>query len=216
MGLTDKARSTEQKEERRKRILDAAYALFVASDYRDISMASIVKKAGIAKGTLFIYFSTKEELFLSLTQREVAEWGKSFRKLLELQDEQKLALETFAQMTAKAVVSNEPVLRLLAILGTVLERNVDYDRAYEFKKFMKAHIVEVGNLIEERVQDVADNMGIRLYMYAFTLLIGLYSQARPTAAVFKVLQNEEFGLFRIDFEQSFSEMFMLIARGLNA
>lgn len=81
---------------------------------------------------------------------------------------------------------------------------------------MKAHIVEVGNLIEERVQDVADNMGIRLYMYAFTLLIGLYSQARPTAAVFKVLQNEEFGLFRIDFEQSFSEMFMLIARGLNA
>jgi len=47
-------------------ILTAAVELFAAGGYHDTSMAKIADKAGISKGTLYWYFSGKEELFREL------------------------------------------------------------------------------------------------------------------------------------------------------
>ncbi len=47
-------------------IIAAAVELFAAGGYHDTSMAKIADKAGISKGTLYWYFSGKEELFREL------------------------------------------------------------------------------------------------------------------------------------------------------
>lgn len=67
----------EQKLEKRELIIDAAVRLFEQQGFWNTSTASISKKAGIATGTLFRYFETKEQLiegvFLDLKQ-EVADY----------------------------------------------------------------------------------------------------------------------------------------------
>ena len=44
------------------RILDAAYQLFAEQGYDEVSIQEIVTRAGVAKGTFYLYFRDKEEL----------------------------------------------------------------------------------------------------------------------------------------------------------
>lgn len=53
---------TDKHTEKRKAIMDACLDLFCEKCYQDTSTASISQKAGVATGTLFLYFENKEEL----------------------------------------------------------------------------------------------------------------------------------------------------------
>ncbi len=54
------------KEKRRKQILKVAAEIFGKRGYWKTDMESIAKKANIAKGTIYLYFKNKEDLFLSI------------------------------------------------------------------------------------------------------------------------------------------------------
>ena len=68
------ATAIEDKQARRAAILRAATGLFVAGDGTLPSAAEIAAAAGLAKGTVYLYFRTKEEIFASLlvTQEALA------------------------------------------------------------------------------------------------------------------------------------------------
>ena len=48
---------------KRERIIDAAIEVFCTSGYEAASMADVAAKAGVGKGTLYLYFESKECLF---------------------------------------------------------------------------------------------------------------------------------------------------------
>jgi len=56
----------EQIKDKRKAILEAALKLFTERGFHGTSTAQISKEAGVATGTLFNYFPTKEDLINSL------------------------------------------------------------------------------------------------------------------------------------------------------
>ncbi|MGZ9582980.1 TetR/AcrR family transcriptional regulator [Paenibacillus marinisediminis] len=51
-------------------ILDAAYELFGSNGFYETKMSDIAKQAGIAKGTLYLYFTSKEQLFAAISKRD--------------------------------------------------------------------------------------------------------------------------------------------------
>lgn len=53
-------------------IIEAADRLFTRFGYRRTSMDDIAREAGVAKGTLYLYFTNKEALFRTLLARNVA------------------------------------------------------------------------------------------------------------------------------------------------
>lgn len=57
--------SQERSDARRASILQAARKLLVARGYQDFVLDDLARKAGVAKGTLFLYFKTKDELLSS-------------------------------------------------------------------------------------------------------------------------------------------------------
>lgn len=73
-----KAKNQKQKLQRVNGILTAAEALFVESDNELPSAIQIANKAGVAKGTLYIYFRTKEAIFLALLEKHLQNWIISF------------------------------------------------------------------------------------------------------------------------------------------
>lgn len=50
---------------KKRAILEAARRLLIERDFQDIVLDDVAKRAGVAKGTLFLYFKSKEELFSS-------------------------------------------------------------------------------------------------------------------------------------------------------
>ena len=67
----------ENKEKTRRAILAAALKLFSEKGFYRTTTREIARKAGIAEGTLFNYFETKEDLalyFFEEEQAEIIEW----------------------------------------------------------------------------------------------------------------------------------------------
>ena len=54
---------------RREEILDAAEELFVTKGYEQATTVDIMQKVGIAKGTLYYHFTSKEEILDALIER---------------------------------------------------------------------------------------------------------------------------------------------------
>jgi len=72
------------KDETKRRILKAALELFKGKGLEGTTTKEISKKAGIAEGTLFNYFKTKEDLALYFFQKEtedVIEWFRAEKRL---------------------------------------------------------------------------------------------------------------------------------------
>ncbi|GJE45221.1 HTH-type transcriptional regulator BetI [Methylobacterium soli] len=56
--------------DKRRQILDGARAVFLAAGFDGASMGEIAKTSGVSKGTLYVYFDSKESLFEALTLEE--------------------------------------------------------------------------------------------------------------------------------------------------
>jgi len=63
------ARKEKEKEQRRNAIIDAAQALFFAKSYDEITIEAIAEKAQLAKGTVYLYFKSKEEVYSAVALR---------------------------------------------------------------------------------------------------------------------------------------------------
>jgi AcrR family transcriptional regulator len=72
-------RTVLDRETRRQQILEAATTVFARKGYRHTSVADIIEAAGIARGTFYLYFQSKEEIFLALIDR----WFEDVTRRLE-------------------------------------------------------------------------------------------------------------------------------------
>ena len=55
---------------KRRQIIDGARSVFLAQGFDAASMGEIARAAGVSKGTLYVYFKSKEELFEAIVHRE--------------------------------------------------------------------------------------------------------------------------------------------------
>jgi len=129
-----RARSEDEKEGRRAAILDAARNYVAESGFDVVTMSGLARRAGLAKGTLYLYFRTKEELFLSLftdlihavVDRFVAEAtpGTVAERLTVIAGETPLFLPLFARLVAviEANVADEPLFAAKRAMRTESQR----------------------------------------------------------------------------------------------
>lgn len=71
-----------RKEARPGELLDAALDIFVEKGFAATRSEEVAARAGVSKGTLFLYFQSKEELFKAVVRENIsgrfAEWGEEF------------------------------------------------------------------------------------------------------------------------------------------
>jgi AcrR family transcriptional regulator len=72
------APATPRGEATKRRILDAAEAVFGEQGYYEASVSEITRRAGVAQGTFYIYFHTKREIFIEL----IEDMGRRLRAAL--------------------------------------------------------------------------------------------------------------------------------------
>ncbi len=60
------ARTLLDKETRRQQLLDAAIGVFAHKGYHETSIDDIIREAEVARGTFYLYFAGKKEIFLAV------------------------------------------------------------------------------------------------------------------------------------------------------
>jgi AcrR family transcriptional regulator len=71
-----------RRQQRAHRILDAAAALILRWGYNKTTIDDIARQAGVAKGTIYLHWKTREELFAGLMKREKVELATDVRQRL--------------------------------------------------------------------------------------------------------------------------------------
>jgi TetR/AcrR family transcriptional regulator len=76
------AKRERRKEARPGELLDAALDLFVEKGFTATRSEEVAARAGVSKGTLFLYFQSKEELFKAVIRENISgrfkEWNEEF------------------------------------------------------------------------------------------------------------------------------------------
>ncbi len=78
MGIAE--RKEREKEMRRKSILEAAGVVFFEKGLRAATLDEIAEKAEVSKGTIYLYFSSKEDLYCSLMTKGLLMLLETFRQ----------------------------------------------------------------------------------------------------------------------------------------
>ena len=64
---------------KRGQILDGAKRVFMKLGYDAASMNDVTREAGVSKGTIYVYFQSKEDLFGALVEREKSAFDAAIR-----------------------------------------------------------------------------------------------------------------------------------------
>ena len=127
----DRLRDPRQRQERATRILDVAAELLLRHGYRRVTVDDVAAGADIGKGTVYLHWKTREELFTAVFEREVLQAiGELLRALR--QDPQVSLPHRFARAYFLAIM-HRPLLRGF-VLGDadLLARTVQ--RAFERRR----------------------------------------------------------------------------------
>jgi AcrR family transcriptional regulator len=208
-----RARSPEAKGARRAQILDAAFALHEDADLEAVSMDEVARKAGVAKGTLYLYFRTKEELFLGLLERAFEAWFDELDAKLSV-GQGWIAASALADLVSATLSSRRLFRRLLAQLGPVLEYNLQDDRALRFKWRIAGRLAMTGALLERRTTYLRAGDGARLLLHLQALAAGIQTLAEPAPPVRRILKAPGLDVMRMEFDQEFRATARALLTGL--
>ena len=70
MGIAE--RKEREKQQRRLEIIDAAENVFFSKGFENSTMEDVAKRVELSKGTLYLYFKSKEELLLVIVKKSIA------------------------------------------------------------------------------------------------------------------------------------------------
>ena len=125
-----RARSLKDKSFRRQQILDAAAALFQEAGYEGFSVALLASKAGVVKGTLYLYFKTREEVFLALYDQSLNRVSECFIAQLT----PGITDRAFCELLYEVAFGDSLYVPLQARLEKVIEHNVSINSLIASKR----------------------------------------------------------------------------------
>ena len=215
MSIRKRAINDEQKETRRQQIMEATRQLFQETSYGAVSMAAVARRAGVAKGTLYLYFKTKEALFLALQTQEFLTWFDGVNEAVEEGDNGRLPPNTFLQIIGNSLTNRSTFTRLIAILHTVLEHNISPKEAKLFKQMLRDNVLKTGALLESRLDFLQAGQGGQLLLQIYALLIGFQHLAEPAPIIAEAIAADEtLALFDIDFLPGLLGTLQMILQGI--
>ena len=199
------------KDARRDVILAAAQDLFCKETFESISMSTIAASVGLAKGTLYLYFRTREEIFLALLARELRAWLMS----LSAAAQEFPAPEDALDWMVDSLASRNELLRLAALLHSVLERNLSVETAREFKLSFDAGLCATAKHLAPALQLADDEDARRFLRWLQVCILGLCQMAYPSPVVEAAMAQEpRLAHMVIDFRKELRSMLGTILAGM--
>ncbi|MGJ6962984.1 TetR/AcrR family transcriptional regulator [Streptosporangium sp. G11] len=164
------------------RILDSARELVLEHGVRKVTIAEIAAAAGVGKGTVYLYWETKEDLLVGLAAREVLTWIETIKNQIA-QDPQSILPRRLAPLLIRTTLGN-PWLRLLMSDDSALRQLLH--RPADQKRFAEATTSSMGNAVVTILRDhgiVRDDLPLSRQMYALHAVLVGFSTVMNDAGV---------------------------------
>jgi TetR/AcrR family fatty acid metabolism transcriptional regulator len=121
-------------EEKRKKILDAATKVFARVGFSNTRIQDVAQEAGIAHGTVYLYFKSKDDLFISIFQESLGE-----------------LIDYISSEVQKKDSAEDKLRRMISLQLDIIEENPD------LTKLILIEFPRTGNFLNDKNIDVLSN-----------------------------------------------------------
>lgn len=193
-----RAVAAEDKEQRRAAIVAAAHALLHRDPSATFSVEALARRAGLAKGTLYLYFGSREEVLLELHLKQSHEIFDVIERALAVPGADARSVLAAAMDYFRA---HREFFPLAGNCRGMLDTNVSEQAALEFKVAIAKRLAPMGERIEALYPGLAPGEGAALLMNSYAFIIGLWQQADTPLVLRDAMKRPEMAIFQIDFEK---------------
>ncbi|MFB6362917.1 TetR/AcrR family transcriptional regulator [Paenibacillus elgii] len=126
-----------KKMEKHNLILDAALKVIAENGYHNAQVSRIAKEAGVADGTIYLYFKNKEDILISLFQKKLGDLVGQFHSSIKETDS-----------------ADEALRKICEIHYTMLEQNIDlaFVTQIELRQSSLALRKEIGLVVKTYIE----------------------------------------------------------------
>lgn len=102
---------------KREQILDGAHRVFMRLGFDAASMNDVTREAGVSKGTLYVYFANKEDLFTAIIERQRATFIATMRMALAEHEDLEAGLYDFGVTFVRHMTDEKVITAMRTVLG---------------------------------------------------------------------------------------------------
>jgi AcrR family transcriptional regulator len=216
-----RAHSPQQREVRRRAILDAAAAMLGEMSVSEISLNELGRRAGMAKSNVLRYFESREAVLLELLSAQMNAWiDQVALSLADIADPSSPATVRSQQLVDVLVTTlvGHPVLcDLMSEQAAVLERNISGEAVLQHKHASIAGIERLMEIVRRQLPELGAEGTVRFTTLAALLTTAVWPHSNPPAALAALYRDRpELACYRVEFESTLRESLHIVLAGLLA
>lgn len=197
MVIKQRAMLAEDKEFRAHAILDAAEQLMLDDVTRLPSVDEVAAAAGLAKGTVYLYFPSKEEMLLALHARNA---GAFFTALLTmLRGDKRIGYADMIDVVSKHILRHPGYLPLASRVLALMDRDIPIDTAVQLKLTMAAWLNEASSLLPRHFRGLTPEAAFALLCHSYAVMLGMWQLMHPIPRFAKAFDRPELVRFKRDY-----------------
>lgn len=138
---------------KREQIIEGAKRVFMSVGFASASMNDITREAGVSKGTIYVYFQNKEDLFSAIIENERALFLAAVRTVLAAHEDVEAGLYKFGVSFVTHVTDEKVISAMRTVLGVRDRMPVLCQRFFKGPENLRtvlqeflAHQVDIGSV----------------------------------------------------------------------
>lgn len=143
------SRRKKEKEQRKMAILKAAQQLFFKRGYLSVSVESIARKAQISKGTVYLYFNSKEEIYAQILLDDIEKFNSKVFDIIDKSESAADMLRKFSDVYVDFFLNDRELFRILMTFMLQADH-------LNFSEEMNTHMIRAANKAIEVINRVLE------------------------------------------------------------
>ena len=206
-----RARSEEQRAERRESILATAESMLVTTRVSDLSLNELARRVGLAKSNVLRYFESREAVLLAIYDRQTTE----FLDALDARIGPGSSIDELADAIAELAADRPVFCDLTASAPGVLEHNVSTAAAVDYKRGMIANAVRLARIAGPVLGDVGPKGGEAFAGGTLLVVGGAWALTQPSPGMAAAYaQHAELRAMQLELRTVIRELLATLAVGL--
>ncbi|MGX1135696.1 AcrR family transcriptional regulator [Streptomyces glaucescens] len=211
-----RARTDEQRSQRRRQILDTAAAMLTEMPVAKLSLNELSRRVGLAKANVLRYFESREAVLLDLLDTEIQDW------IAELEHLHPTGAGTarergdrLADILATSMARRPVLCDLLSAQGAVLEHNISTEAGIRHKHAARQSLQNLVRLALRHLPELGTDGAAALVESTLLMAMTAWQCSRPSEAMLAVYASDPaLAAMRLDFTDLVRRTTAVTASGL--
>lgn len=179
-----RARSEEQRAQRRTTILKTAMSMLTEMPVAEMSLNELSRRVGLAKSNVLRYFESREAILLELLDVELREWiGELRSRVTDRAGDSRRRGDRLAHVIATTMAERPVMCDLISAQAAVLERNISAEVALRHKRATAESAHAIVKVVTDVLPELGDDEAYQVVVVTLLMASAAWPHSQPSEAL---------------------------------